>query len=232
MKKQKSKMINMIVVAHPDDEVLGFGGTGAACVEAGDTVQSVILCGQAKARSQRPTDNELFNDTLKANKTLGFERPIVGLFPNLSINTTPHLDIVKFIEEQIILFQPDRIFTHHPSDLNDDHKKTSHACMAAARLFQRKNIKKTLEGLYFMEILSSTDWAFPSNTSPFSPNVFFDISLTIEKKIKALSCYQDVMREAPHPRSEEVLRGHAKYRGGQCGCLSAEAFHQVYRFGL
>jgi LmbE family N-acetylglucosaminyl deacetylase len=104
--------------------------------------------------------------------------------------------------------------------------------MSATRIFQRKKNTKIIKELYFLEILSSTDWAFPSNTSLFLPNVFCDISGTIEKKIKALSCYKNVMRESPHPRSEQVLLGHAIYRGGQCGCLSAEAFQQAYRFEL
>lgn len=225
-------MINMIVVAHPDDEVLGFGGTGSARVAIGERVQSVILCGSADARSLRPNDKELLSDTIEANKVLGFDEPIIGSFPNLYLNTVPHLQIVKFIEDKIHDIKPDRIFTHHPSDLNDDHKIISHACMVAARISQRKKNIKPIKGLYFMEILSSTDWAFPSSQSMFSPNVFFDISLTIEKKIKALSCYRDVIREAPHPRSKETLRAHSIYRGGQCGFAAAEAFQQVYLLGF
>lgn len=222
----------MIVVAHPDDEVLGFGGTGAACIDKGEIVQPVILCSQVNERSLRPDDSELINNITKANKILGFKQPVMGSFPNLKMNTISHIELVKFIEEQIILHRPDRIFTHHPSDLNDDHKQVSHACMSAVRVFQRKDNIKIVKELYFMEILSSTDWAFFSNTSLFSPNVFCDISGTIGKKITALSCYQNVMRDPPHPRSEKVLRGHAIYRGGQCGCFSAEAFQQVYRFEL
>jgi N-acetylglucosamine malate deacetylase 1 len=225
-------MINLLVVAHPDDEVLGFGGTGASRVDLGETVQPVILCGEVNARSQRPTDEDLLNDITKANSTLGFEQPILGSFPNIGINTISHLDIVTFIEKQILLFQPDRIFTHHPSDLNDDHQKISYACMAAARIFQRKTNEKKIKGIYLMEVLSSTDWAFSSNTRSFEPNLFCDTSHTIEKKIKALSCYRNVMRKPPHPRSEYVIRGHAAYRGGQCGCLSAEAFQQIYQYGL
>jgi LmbE family N-acetylglucosaminyl deacetylase len=226
-------MINLIVVAHPDDEVLGFGGTGAFYVSSGDSVQPIILCGSVEARLQRPSDEQLLQNIFEANKTLGFNKPILGKFPNLGMNLVPHLEIVKFIEQQIIKYQPDRIFTHHPSDLNDDHKKISEACMTAARLSQRKKNIKPINALYFMEILSSTDWAFPSsNGSKFIPNVFVDINETFNKKLEALFCYKDVMREPPHPRSKEVLRGHASYRGGQSGFLLAEAFQQVYRNNL
>ena len=224
--------INLVVVAHPDDEVLGFGGAGARCVEAGEVVQPVILCGGVDARDQRPTNEELFSDMVAANQLLGFARPVLGSFPNIRMNTVSHLDIVQFIEKQIELFQPDRIFTHHPSDLNDDHRQIAHACMAAARLPQRRSGLKPLKGLYFMEVLSATDWAFPNGADAFAPNVFFDISTTLDKKIAALSCYRNVMRAAPHPRSSEVLRGHAAYRGGQCGSIAAEAFQLAYGFGF
>ncbi len=225
-------MINLVIVAHPDDEILGFGGAGATCVKMGQMVQPVILCGGVDVRSQRPSNEELHSDLLLANQVVGFQRPVLGPFPNIRMNTVPHLELVKFIETQIELFHPDRIFTHHPSDLNDDHRQIAQACMAAARLFQRKDGLKPLKGLFFMEILSSTDWAFPANTSVFSPNYYVDISTTLNQKIEALSCYRNVMREVPHPRSEEVLRGHARYRGGQCGSLAAEAFQLVYGFGL
>ncbi len=102
---------NLVVVAHPDDEILGFGGAGAVCVKNGEIVQPVILSGGVDARTHRPTDAELFDDMINANQTLGFEKPILGSFPNIRMNTISHLDLVQFIEAQIETFQPDRIFT-------------------------------------------------------------------------------------------------------------------------
>jgi LmbE family N-acetylglucosaminyl deacetylase len=228
---QKS-LVNLVVVAHPDDEVLGFGGTGAQLVRSGEVVQPVILCGSVDARTQRPTDAELHADMRAANELLGFSAPVLGSFPNIRMNTVDHLSVVQFIEQQIETFQPTRIFTHSTGDLNNDHGQIARACMAAARYFQRRASIQPLQSLSFMEILSSTDWAFPGAGAPFSPNTFVEIGSSLELKISALSCYRNVMRDFPHPRSTEILRGHAAYRGGQCGALYAEAFETVFRVGI
>jgi LmbE family N-acetylglucosaminyl deacetylase len=198
-------------------------------VKEGQIVQPLILCGDVRVRSHRPLSTDLDNDMMEANKLLGFGNPIVGEFPNIRMNTVDHLDIVRFIEDQIVKFQPHRIFTHHPSDLNDDHVQTSKACLAASRIFQRRSDVRPLEGLYFMEILSSTDWSFPSVTDIFKPDTFNDITQSIDIKLKALSTYRNVMRPAPHPRSEHVLRGLAAYRGGQSAYHYAEAFQTAFK---
>jgi LmbE family N-acetylglucosaminyl deacetylase len=227
-----NKTTNLVIVAHPDDEILGFGATGAKLVEQGEVVQPVILCGGVDARTHRPTNVELNKDMLRANKLLGFSNPMLGSFPNIKMNTVDHLDIVQFIEKQIINFRPTRIFTHHPSDLNDDHVQISKACTAAARLFQRRTDIPKLESLNYMEILSSTDWSFPLNGLNFSPNTYIDIENYLDLKISALACYRSVMKDPPHPRSDEVMRGHAAYRGGQSGFIYAEAFQTVFQTNL
>ncbi|MCC2606137.1 PIG-L deacetylase family protein [Planctobacterium marinum] len=219
--------VNLVVVAHPDDEILGFGGAGAKLVTKGESVQAVILCGNVNARDRRPTDEQLYQDMLAANKKLGFEVPVLGTFPNIKMNTVDHLSIVQFIEKQIMEFQPNRIFTHHPSDLNDDHVHVSKACLAASRLYQRRNDVTPLQCLSFIEIQSSTDWSYEYQGAKFSANHFVEINDTIDKKIEALSCYRGVMRDFPHPRSPEALKGLAAYRGGQSGQLYAEAFQTI-----
>jgi len=224
--------INLVVVAHPDDEVLGFGGAGAMMVNRGEIVQPVILCGEVVVRSQRPETSDIHNDMIAANELLGFRNPVVGEFPNIRMNTVDHLEVVQFIERQILKFQPNRIFTHHPSDLNDDHVQTAKDCLAASRLFQRRSDVRPLDAIYFMEILSSTDWSFPHVNGAFSPDTYSDVNETIELKLKALSKYRNVMRSAPHPRSEHVLKGHAAYRGGQCGYQYAEAFQTAFKRGI
>lgn len=226
-------MRNLVVVAHPDDEILGFGATGAKLAKEGDIVQSIILCGSVDARTSRPTDAQLFADTVAANRRAGFSEPVLGSFPNIRMNSVPHLDLVRFIEEQIELFAPDRIFTHHGGDLNDDHLQVSRACLAAARLFQRREDIKAPHALYAMEIPSSTDWAFPAVSAPFAPSVYVGVEpAELETKIQSLGCYRKVMRECPHPRSREGLSALATYRGGQAGYCYAEAFQLIFQRGL
>ena len=222
------KIVNLIVVAHPDDEILGFGATGARLVVEGEIVQPIILCGNADSRTQRPSDEDLYLDMLAANEEVGFAQPVLGNFPNIRMNTVDHIDIVQFIEKQIETFKPTRIFTHHPADLNDDHLQVSKACMAAARLFQRRPDIPPIQSLYFMEILSSTDWSFPSAGAPFLPSTYVEIEHFIDKKIIALNHYRKVMRPFPHPRCEEILKGLAAYRGGQSGLRYAEAFQLAF----
>lgn len=217
----------LIVVAHPDDEVLGCGGTAAALAKKGIDVQSVILCGNVTERRKRPDTPDLIDDTATSQQILGIKEPILGDFPNIQFNTVPHLDIVKFIEQAIADTGADTIFTHHPGDLNNDHLHTSACCQAASRLFQRRAGVAPLKALFFMEVLSSTEWAFPT-ANPFTPNTYFPIGDTLETKIQALDAYRDVMRPFPHPRSREILTGLAAYRGGQAGMHYAEAFQAVF----
>lgn len=223
------KIVNLLVVAHPDDEILGFGGTGAKLVAAGEIVQPVILCGRVDARHLRPSDQELFDDMQNANRSLGFNAPVLGPFPNLKMNTVPHIELVQFIETQIVEFQPHRIFTHHSGDPNNDHLEVSKACVAASRLYQRRDDVPALGSLHFMEILSSTEWSYPgANSGGFQPTTFVEIGSYLEKKISALECYRTVMRPFPHPRSREVITGLAALRGAQSGKFYAESFQTIF----
>ncbi len=223
-------MSYLVVVAHPDDEVLGAGATIYKLTQAGEKVDVCILCGQAAARKFRPDDNELEEDTESSMRLLGVNQVIKGDFPNIKFNTVPHLELVQFIERAIIESEATVVITHHPADLNNDHLHTSLACQAAVRLFQRRTDVKPLNELLYMEIPSATEWALNDSMNKFQPNTFFEVGKeAVEKKIEALSQYRGVMREYPHPRSREALVGLAAYRGGQSGCCYAESFECAIR---
>lgn len=223
-------MSYLIVVAHPDDEVLGAGATIYKLTQEGKKVTVCILCEKAAARKFRPDDLELVKDTESSMEILGVKKVFRGNFPNIKFNTVPHLELVQFIENAIIESGATVVFTHHPSDLNNDHMHTSLACQAAVRLFQRRMDVKPLEELLYMEVPSATEWGLNDAMNKFQPNTFFEVGKeAIEKKIEALSHYRGVMRDYPHPRSREVLVGLAAYRGGQSGCCYAEGFECALR---
>lgn len=220
----------LIVVAHPDDEVLGCGATGAALAADGHGVRACILSGAAGARVGRPGTNELRDDTLRAQAVLGFGEPFLGDFPNLRLNTVPHLELVQFVERAMVDAGATVLFTHHPRDLNDDHGHVARACQAAARLPQRRSDVARVRELCFMETQSSTEWSVPNGSAPFDPDTFFPIpAALVDRKIEALACYRGVMRPPPHPRSAELVRALAALRGSQCGSAHAEAFMTAYR---
>ncbi len=226
-------MTYLVVVAHPDDEVLGAGATMYKLAQKGHSVNVCILSGEVNARNHRPSTDELHEDVNSSMNILGVDKIIKGDFPNIEFNTVPHLKLVQFIEKAIIDTESDVVFTHHPADLNNDHLHTSLACQAAVRLFQRRPDVKPLRELLFMEVPSATEWALNKAENQFSPNTFVEVGeKSVDKKIEALAQYRGVMRDYPHPRSHEALKGLAAYRGGQAGMVYAEAFESVFRRGL
>lgn len=218
----------LIVVAHPDDEVLGAGATISKLIKKGHEVAICIMANHAAARSN--ISDTLFEDEKRAFNILGVDKVYQADFPNIKMNTVPHLDLVQFIEKSIEDFQADAVITHHPSDTNNDHVITSYAAQAAARLFQRKEGVPALKLLLYMEVLSSTEWALDSSANRFTPNYFVEIGKDgVKLKLEALEAYKGVMRPFPHPRSKEAIEGLAAYRGGQAGCFYAEAYECVFR---
>lgn len=221
----------LIIAAHPDDEVLGCGGTIARYSKEGAKVSILILAEGLTSRTNFIINDKKNINLLKthhdraerAGKLLGSKDIKVLALPDQKLDTIPLLEITHAIETEISRVQPEIIFTHHGGDLNMDHVITFRATMTATRPMMGTCVKK----LYTYETLSSTEWAFNQYTPQFKPNVFIEISPYLERKINALAIYESETREAPHPRSPETLRALARYRGSAAGLMAAEAFELV-----
>lgn len=220
----------LVVVAHPDDEILGAGATIHKLIEDGHNVAVAIMVSQAAARKR--LSDSLSEDEKEALSVVGVKKTYHADFPNIKMNTVPHLEMVQFIEKCIEDCNAEAIITHHPADTNIDHVETSRAAQAAVRLFQRREKLPTLKLFLYMEVLSSTEWALDTSANRFMPNYFVEVGKEgVELKLKALNAYKGVMRPYPHPRSNEALEGLAAYRGAQAGCNYAESFECAFMRG-
>jgi LmbE family N-acetylglucosaminyl deacetylase len=219
----------LVIAAHPDDEVLGCGGTIAR--ESAQHVVHIVILGEgASSRHGRRADagaeelESLRTDARAAAKMLGAADVEFGGLPDNRFDEVPLLDVVKPVEQWIRHVEPDVIYTHHPGDLNVDHGVTFRAVLTATR---PGTTARAVREIYAFEVPSSTEWAFGRVGAAFRPNVFVDISQTIDRKVAAMECYRSESRRSPHPRSPEGLRALAGYRGAAAGVGFAEAFEVI-----
>ena len=219
----------LVVAAHPDDEVLGCGGTIAKHVLHGEEVYCLILGeGITSRQTQRGLASsaeikQLRLSSERAASILGIRKVFFRNFPDQCLDTVPLLEIVKDVEEVKEELKPDIIYTHNQSDLNIDHQITFKAVLTACRPVKDETVRL----IYSFEVPSSTEWSSPDAHPHFVPNVFVDISDTFSKKVEALKAYQGEIREYPHPRSLEALEIIAKRWGINVGIGLAEAFRLI-----
>mgnify|MGYP006409935097 FL=1 len=214
-----SKQI-LVVVAHPDDEVLGCAGTIARHVSDGDKVYVVFMSDGVTSRTGVESNEvEVRKQAAKdASNILGMvQSPRFLGFPDNRMDTVALLDIVQTLEQVINEIEPEVVYTHHLGDLNIDHKITHQAVMTACRPQPGFCVRE----IYSFEVLSSTEW---STNNPFIPNYFVDISDILELKISAIKAYNSELRLFPHARSIESIEALVKYRGASVGVHAAEAF--------
>ena len=211
----------LIVVSHPDDEVLGCGGTIARLSRLGSKLHILYL---SDGESSRP--NSSYKDihdrriaAQKAASILGVADLSFESYPDNQMDSIPLLSIVQSIESVINSFAPTIILTHYPYDLNIDHCLTFKSVATACRPYTATSPLSLLS----FEIPSSTESTLPS-TNVFHPNLYVDISPTLSLKLDALRCYDTEMRDIPHPRSYSLIETLSKYRGSCSGLNHAEAF--------
>jgi len=219
----------LVIAAHPDDEILGLGGTIRKHIINGDIATCLILGEGMTSRSDKREDtkkeqiDKLHNDTLESAKIIGYKEVFFSNLPDNRFDSVPLLDIIKEVEYYINKIKPNIIYTHHYGDLNIDHRKTFEAVLTACRPVGQYNVKE----IYCFETPSSTEWNFNYENNSFKPNVFIDIEDTIEDKLKAMSCYQTELGEYPHPRSLKALKIIAKRWGTVVGKKYVEAFELI-----
>lgn len=221
----------LILAAHPDDEVLGCGGTIAHLSGQGREVCVAILGEGVTSRSASDAkENNAALETLassarKAAAILGVNDLRLFGLPDNRFDTLPLLDIVKMIEELVADVRPSTVYVQHGGDLNIDHAILFRAALTALRPVPGSSVRELLG----FEVGSSTEWAFQQFAPRFQPNVFQDITNSLETKIKAMNAYVSEYRPSPHPRSAESLRAQAVFRGTQAGVGAAEAFCLIYQ---
>jgi LmbE family N-acetylglucosaminyl deacetylase len=214
----------LVVVAHPDDEVLGCGGAIASHAQAGDSVHVVIMAEGGTSRTWPTAKAEVLAQlkvaATNANRILGATELIMEGLPDNRLDSLDRLTIIQRVETHIERLQPSTVYTHHVGDVNVDHQIVHHAVVTACRPQPRSPVDRLL----FFEVASSTEWQPPGSGVPFQPNWFVDISGTLDTKLAALEAYRIEMREWPHPRSLRAAEFQARWRGAAVGIEAAEAF--------
>jgi LmbE family N-acetylglucosaminyl deacetylase len=215
----------LVVAAHPDDEVFGVGGTIAGHVRQGDHVSVLILTDGVTARHQVTEPQKAA--TRKACCALGVEDIHFANLPDQRMDDMPLLDVIQPIARLVTELRPQILYTHHRGDANQDHRAAFAASLVAVRPFGSNPVARVL----CYEVASSTEWGPPVSDWMFVPNVYVDVSATLDAKLRAVEAYRETfeseVKPFPHPRSPEAVQIYAQYRGVTVGMPAAEAFVMV-----
>ena len=220
-------MRTLVIAAHPDDEVLGCGGTIARHADVGDQVQVLIVAEGATSRQQQRDLNQTSDElsalaqaAQQASVILGASGVELLNLPDNRLDSLDRLDLIKQIEERIARHQPQVVYVHHSGDVNIDHRRLHEAVVTACRPTPGQPVRRLLS----FEVASSTEWQPPGSAPAFHPNWFVDISAQWPRKREALEAYASEMRSWPHARSIKAVEHLVRWRGAQVGVEAAEAF--------
>jgi LmbE family N-acetylglucosaminyl deacetylase len=209
----------LVVAAHPDDEVLGPGGTIIRHVLAGDVVTVYIACAGTNIRYDASQAAHLYDTARRVGGLLGTVVHL-GELPDQGLDTLPLTRVISALDGEIAAADPDLVYVHHWGDINRDHRILAEALMTAGRPHAAPHIRT----IRCFETPSSTEWGPASGLAPFVPNLFVDVVDTLTAKLDAFAAYVSEVRPWPHPRSREALEARARVWGSVSGLAAAEAF--------
>ena len=217
----------LVITAHPDDEVLGCGGSMLKWSKNGNEVQVLIMAEGVTSRDENRNRNDRSQDLSKLAQSAKKSADILGVklvelldYPDNRMDSVDFLDVVKAIEKKIEELRPNVVVTHHAGDLNIDHRIIHNAVITACRPQPGHPVRSILT----FEVPSATEWQSSDKGLNFVPNWFEDITDTLHHKMKALKVYESEMRPWPHTRSLKAVEHLARWRGASVGCEAAEAF--------
>lgn len=222
----------LVVVAHPDDEILGVGGTMHRLIHDYECIVRAVILGEGITSRSEVRDTYKWKRELEihraniasAQKAIGYESVGIYDLPDNRFDTVALLDIIKIIEKEKQEFHPEVVFTHHGGDVNIDHQRTFEAVITACRPMEQEAVNAIIT----FETMSGTEWRASSDPKHFIPNMFVEISEDdLSAKIKAMESYEFEKRNYPHPRSPDALRIRAQMWGVANGVAYAEAFQFI-----
>ncbi|MBZ9631490.1 PIG-L family deacetylase [Salegentibacter sp. LM13S] len=222
----------LVIVAHPDDELLGVGATMHKLIQEYGCIVRAVILGEGITSRSDDRDPEKWEKELQIHRdniesarlAIGYESVGIYDFPDNRFDTVALLDIIKIVEKEKNTFQPEVIFTHHLGDVNIDHQRTFEAVLTASRPLQEEKAHTLIS----FETPSGTEWRAATDPKHFIPNMFIDVSEeNLKAKIKGMESYEFEKREYPHPRSPEALKIQAQRWGIVAGKSFAEAFSIV-----
>ncbi|MGI8952507.1 MAG: PIG-L deacetylase family protein [Chitinophagaceae bacterium] len=219
----------LVIVAHPDDEILGLGATMHKLINEYSVNVHVVILGEGiTSRSQQRDvtawQNELVihrSNIKNAQNIIGYNSVSIYDYPDNRFDSVSLLDIIKVIEREKQDSGAEVIFTHHGGDLNIDHQRTFEAVMTACRPMEQEKVTT----IFTFETPSGTEWRASSDPKHFIPNFFIEVNEgNLNAKIKAMESYEFEKRKYPHPRSPQALKILAQRWGIAVGKTYAEAF--------
>lgn len=213
----------LVIAPHPDDEVLGCGGTIAYHSHNGDDVHIAIITKGSADLFPAEQVEQTRHEMQAAHTILGVNKTHLLDFPAPKLDTIPEHILADALRNLIYQIEPELLYIPHRGDIHADHRATYYAALVAARPINSCSIRRIL----CYETLSETEWAPPLSSEAFVPTVFVDVSALISSKLQAMTCFKGQLREPPHPRSIKAIEALAHIRGSTAGLPAAEAFMLV-----